>query len=114
MAELVILHKELLHEARGTALRSGQAWTQGLGLRTLGRLRFLMPEQIVVAWINEEWVVARRDQPIATRSSLMDAIPIAVRLAAILSRSITVEVVVHRSSTDFYTVWRSDRDALSA
>jgi hypothetical protein len=73
-----------------------------------------MPEQIVVAWINEEWVVARRDQPIAARSSLTAAIPIAVKFAAILSQSIVVEVVVHRSSTDFYTVWRSDRDALSA
>jgi hypothetical protein len=34
----------------------------------------LTPEQIVVAWINDEWVVARRDQPIAARSSLTAAI----------------------------------------
>ena len=72
-----------------------------------------MRERITVACINREWVIAHGTLLITTRSNLSDAIPIAIRLAAILSRSSPMEVEVHRSSTDFYTVWQSNRDALS-
>jgi hypothetical protein len=72
-----------------------------------------MRDRITVACINGEWAIAHGTLLIMTRSNLSDAIPIAIRLAAILSRSSSMEVEVHRSSTDFYTVWQSDRDALS-
>ncbi|GEO18676.1 hypothetical protein [Microvirga aerophila] len=72
-----------------------------------------MPDKITVACINGEWAIAHETLLITTRSNLSDAIPIAIRLAAILSRSSSMEVEVHNSSTDFYTLWQSDRDALS-
>ncbi len=72
-----------------------------------------MRERITVACINKEWVIAHGTLLITARSNLSDAIPIAIRLAAILSRSSPMEVEVHRSSTDFYTIWQSNRDALS-
>jgi hypothetical protein len=72
-----------------------------------------MRDRITVACINAEWAIAHGTLLITTRSNLSDAIPIAIRLAAILSRSSSMEVEVHRSSTDLYTVWQSDRDSLS-